>query len=148
MCGVLLVIIEDLILKDRVSIFRGREHSGYILSNFLKERLDKKEDLVILAIPRGGVPVDCIVAKELRAEFDLIIVRKIPIPWNPEAGFGAVTPDGNFLLDESMVKYLGLKPNEVEKLVKRVLKEIRREQMLLGNRRKVDVVGKNVYFGG
>ncbi len=139
------MIIENSTLRDRISIFRDREHAGYILSNFLKEKLDEKKDLVVLAIPRGGIPIGCIVAKELKAEFDLVIVRKIPIPWNPEAGFGAVTPDGNFLLDENIVKYLGLKPNEIEKLVKKVLDEIkRREQMFLGDRRKVDVTNKNI----
>jgi len=141
----LLVIVEDLTLRGRISIFKDREHAGYLLSNFLKEKLDERENVVVLAIPRGGVPVGCIVAKELQAEFDLIIVRKTPIPWNPEAGFGAVTPDGNFILNENMVKYLRLELNEIKKVAKRVLDEIkRREQMFLRNRKRVNLTNKNI----
>jgi len=140
-----LTVIEDLTFRNKFHVFKDREHAGRLLSRFLKERLREKENLVVLAIPRGGVPIGCILAKELQAEFDLIVVRKIPVPWNPEAGFGAITPNGEIFLDENVVKYLGLEAEEIKNLSKKVLEEIkRRERMFLGNREKVDVTNKNV----
>ena len=141
-----MTVIEDLTLRNKLHIFKDRKHAGYALSKFLEEKLKEKENLIVLAIPRGGVPIGYILAKELRAEFDLIVVRKIPVPWNPEAGFGAITPDGEiFLDDEVVVKYLGLKTEEVKNLAKKVLEGIkRREKLFLGNRERVDVTNKNV----
>jgi len=139
-----LTVIEDLTLRNKFHVFKDREHAGRLLSKFLKERLNEKENLVVLAIPRGGVPIGCILAKQLQAEFDLIVVRKIPVPWNPEAGFGAITPNGEILLDEKVAKYLRLETEEIESLTQKVLEEIkRREQKFLGSRKRVDVTNKN-----
>ena len=139
-----MTVIEDLTLRNKFHVFKDREHAGRLLSKFLKERLNEKENLVVLAIPRGGVPIGCILAKQLQAEFDLIVVRKIPVPWNPEAGFGAITPNGEILLDEKVAKYLRLETEEIESLTQKVLEEIkRREQKFLGSRKRVDVTNKN-----
>ncbi len=140
-----MTVIEDLTLRNKFHVFKDREHAGRLLSKFLKERLNEKENLVVLAIPRGGVPISCILAKQLQAEFDLIVVRKIPVPWNPEAGFGAITPNGEIFLDEKVAKYLGLETEEIESLAQKVLEETkRREQKFLGSRKRVDVTNKNV----
>ncbi len=140
-----MTVIEDLTLRNKFHVFKDREHAGRLLSKFLKERLNEKENLVVLAIPRGGVPIGCILAKQLQAEFDLIIVRKIPVPWNPEAGFGAITSNGEIFLNEKVAKYLRLETEEIESLTQKVLEEIkRREQKFLGSRKRVDVTNKNV----
>lgn len=83
---------------------------------------------LVLAIPRGGVPVAYHVAKALRTELDLVVPRKIQIPWEPEAGFGAVTSDGTVTLNEPLVARLGLAPEEVKALAAGTVDEVRRRE--------------------
>jgi len=124
-------------------LFRDRTDAGRRLA----ERLLKHEDkgAVVLAIPRGGVSVGFEVAKRLRARFDVVIPRKIPIPWNPEAGFGAITADGTMVLNERMVRSLGLEEEEIEQAAEEVRQEIvRRTKEYRGDRPPSDVKGKPV----
>lgn len=107
------------------SNFRDREQAGNELGKSLAEKY-KNKDVIVLAIPRGGVPVGVYVALELKAKLDMIITRKIQIPWNPEAGFGAVTIDGTIVLNEPLVARLGLGKGEIEELAERVIEEIKR----------------------
>lgn len=88
----------------------------------------KGKDVFVFAIPRGGVPVAYEVAKFLEIPLDVIAVRKIPIPWNPEAGFGAVASDGTLYLNEEMVADLNLDQKTIKKLADEVLEEIKRRE--------------------
>ncbi len=106
-------IVENSAYRDRISVFRDRFEAGKILAKELKEYAGNKETIV-LAVPAGGVPVGCMIAQKLAAPMDIIIVRKVQIPWSPEAGFGAVAWDGKFILNEELVKQLHLTPQEVE----------------------------------
>ena len=74
-------------------MFIDRKDAGIKLAKALDRYKDK--DVLVLAIPRGGVEVAYEVAKYLDAEFSLLISRKLPIPYNPEAGFGAIAEDGS-----------------------------------------------------
>ena len=74
------------------------------------EEYCSKEDVIVLAVPAGGVPVGYVVAKELGVPMDVVIVRKVQIPWNTEAGFGAVTWDGETVLNEPLS--CAAKPNK------------------------------------
>lgn len=140
-----MAIIDMPEMRNKMHVFKDREDAGKILARFLGEKLDNKENLVVLAIPRGGIPIGCIVAQELNAEFDLVIVRKIPIPGDPEAGFGAITPDGKIFFDKRIVQYIGLNRKLIDELAKEVLKEIkRREEVLLKGKERVDLRDKNV----
>jgi putative phosphoribosyl transferase len=79
-------------------MFEGRKDAGQKLA----EALDayQEQNPLVLAIPRGGVEVAYYVAKHLRAEFSILVARKLPFPDNPEAGFGAIAEDGStFTLD-------------------------------------------------
>lgn len=107
------------------SIFKDREEAGKELGKRLGEKYRDK-DVIVLAVPRGGVPVAVYVALELKAELDMIVTRKIQIPWNPEAGFGAVTVDGTVVLNEPLVARLGLGRGEIEELAERVIEEMKR----------------------
>jgi len=132
-------------LRGLLKIFRDREDAGETLARFLQEKLSVRNKLVVLAIPRGGVPIGCVLSKMLNAEFDLVVVRKIPIPWDPEAGFGAVTPDGEIYVDKKVISYLGLSNKMIKELVESVLEEIkRREKVFLGDRPRVALGGKNI----
>lgn len=105
-------------------LFRDRADAGRQLS----ERLRKYQGFqtVVLAIPRGGVPVGYEVASALGAEFDIVSVRKIPIPHNIEAGYGAVTEDGVVVLNEPLVGQLGLERATIEMQAAGVRAEINR----------------------
>jgi putative phosphoribosyl transferase len=105
-------------------IFRDRREAGQRLAEKLEPY--RSQDPVVLAIPRGGVPVGCEISRALRAPFDLIIPRKLPIPYNPEAGFGAVTPDGTVVLNVEMVRDLGLSKADIDNIVMTVLGEVQR----------------------
>ncbi len=100
---------------------------------------------VVLAIPRGGVPVGYEISRRLGAPLDLIIPRKLPIPSDPEAGFGAIAPDGTVVLNEDMVRYLGLSKEEINAIARSVLAEVRRRvREYRGERPLTDLNDKTV----
>ena len=85
-------IIDEPGLRNRVHVFDDRFHAGELLA----ERLDdykEERDVQVLAIPAGGVQVAYQVSKRLGLPLDVAVTRKIHIPWNREAGFGAVSID-------------------------------------------------------
>jgi putative phosphoribosyl transferase len=109
-------IIDEPTLRERVKVFRDRFEAGKLLAEKL-QKYNRQQDVLVLAIPAGGVPVGSAVSKELDVPLDVVIVRKAQIPWNPEAGFGAVTWDGETILNESLVEQLGLTRDEIEESI-------------------------------
>jgi putative phosphoribosyl transferase len=105
-------IIEDPILRDRSFVFEDRADAGEYLAKAMEQFLGK--DAVVLAIPSGGVPIGLAISDHLHIPFDLLIIRKIPIPGNTEAGFGALSLEGDMLLNEPMVRMLRLSEKEIE----------------------------------
>ncbi|HLN59833.1 MAG TPA: phosphoribosyltransferase family protein, partial [Thermoanaerobaculia bacterium] len=85
--------------------FRDRIDAGRVLA----ERLGayRGKDVLVLGIPRGGVPVAAEVARRLDAELDVLVARKLGAPGQPELAIGAVTANGGDFVDEEMVGYLG-----------------------------------------
>jgi len=123
-------VIEDPSLRNKTRIFKDREHAGQLLADKLEGYTTK--DTVLLAIPAGGVPVSFVIAKAFQIPLNLIILRKIKIPWNPEAGFGSVAPDGTVFLNEPLVKRLGLTKDDIENSAAETLNEIKRRQQQFG----------------
>lgn len=124
--------------------FETREDAGRRLAEELQS-IGLKGPALVLAIPRGGVPVGMPIALALSAPLDVIIPRKIPIPWDPEAGFGAVTAEGTIVLNEELVPLLGLSQEEIERAARAVQQEIqRRTAVYRGQRPPPDVAGKVV----
>lgn len=123
-------------------IFENREHAGKILA----EKYDGPTDsLVVWGIARGGVPVGYQIAKILGGELDVVTARKLPIPWSPEMGFGAIAPDGSIALNEELLSRLRLSDDEIREIAERVLAEVnRREEIYRAGRTAVDISGKNV----
>lgn len=109
-------------------IFEDRHDAGRQLVAGLSEYKD--QPVVVLAIPNGGVPVALEVAVALKVELGLVISRKIPLPLNPEAGFGAVTDDGAVILNEELVKRAGLSPHQINYQVNQVRANIRQRTLL------------------
>jgi putative phosphoribosyl transferase len=112
--------------------YRDREDAGRILASKLLDY--RNSNAVVLAIPNGGVPVAAVIAEQLNAELYLMIVRKLQIPGNPEAGFGAVTSDGFLLLNQPMIRHLGLMEADIIKQKEKALKSIRSRQKYFGKR--------------
>jgi putative phosphoribosyl transferase len=136
-------IIEEGSFRDRSYIFPDRDAAGRLLAQKLKDYQDA--DGIVLAIPAGGVPVAAQIARFLHLPLDLIIVRKIQIPWNTEAGLGALAPDGQVYLNEPLVRTLGLDETQVQtqlELTKRNLEQ--REAVFRGGRPFPDLKGKTV----
>lgn len=136
-------LIEDKDLRNRINVFKDRKEAGFLLSKKLIKYKDL--DVLILAIPSGGVPVAAEVAKELKLPLDLIIVRKIQIPYNPEAGFGAMDPDGGVILNNELVDRLMLTPEEIDIQIKKTKDVItKREEFFRGGRVFPSVKGRIV----
>jgi putative phosphoribosyl transferase len=104
-------IIEEASLRDRSYIFPDRTAAGRLLAQKLRNY--QGANGVVLAIPAGGVPVAAEIARFLQLPLDLIIVRKIQIPWNTEAGFGALAPDGQIFFNEPLLRTLNLDEEQV-----------------------------------
>ena len=107
------IIIDDPRLREQKYVFSDRHDAGRKLGALIKSRPLLQEPLVI-AIPAGGVPVGREIARTLCVPLHLAIVRKIQIPGNTEAGFGAVTWDGHVLINEQLRAILGLSQQEVD----------------------------------
>lgn len=107
-------------------IFENRSEAGKMLASRFASR--SKEDLIILAIPRGGVEVGYEVARALGVPLDIIVPRKIGAPGEPELAIGAVASwgDHEVYLDETMVRYLGVSQDYIDREAKAQLEEIDR----------------------
>ena len=125
------------------AIFENRQDAGRQLTEKLSGY--NEQPVIVLAIPNGGVPVALEVALALDADLDLVISRKIPIPLSPEAGFGAIADDGTIILNEMVVKSIGLSRQQIEYEASKVRAEIKQRSLLYrGNRPLVSVNGKTV----
>jgi predicted phosphoribosyltransferase len=137
-------VVEDRALRNRTFVFRDRIHAGEVLAEKLRETLTERRGLV-LGIPAGGVPVASVVANRLGFGLDVAVVRKVQIPWNTEAGFGAVSWDGTVVLNELLVAQLGLDSRAVELGISKtrgIVEE--RLRRFRGNRPPFKVAGESV----
>jgi putative phosphoribosyl transferase len=105
------------------TLYRDREEAGKKLAEALRF-LKGRKDVLVLAIPRGGVPVAKEVADALRAPLDLIVTRKIGAPGNPELAVGAVTQDGESVIDTGLVRTLGIPDDYLRREALRQVEEI------------------------
>ena len=117
-----------MLFARKQALFENRYDAGRKLAAELADY--QGQPVVVLAIPNGGVPVGLEVALMLRVELDLVITRKIPLPLNPEAGFGAVADDGTVTLNEEVVASVGLSQHQINYQVNRVRTEIRQRSLL------------------
>jgi predicted phosphoribosyltransferase len=118
-------ILEESNFRNRIHIFDDRFHAGELLAGKLEEYTGKK-DTYVLAIPAGGVPVAFAVSKKLKIPLDLVITRKLHVPWNREVGFGAVSWDGTMFLNEPLIASLGLNREDIDRCVVEEKEVIRR----------------------
>jgi putative phosphoribosyl transferase len=124
--------------------FRDRLDAGRRLAERLG-RYGGRDDVLLLALPRGGVPVGYEVAKALGAPLDVLVVRKLGLPGQEELALGAVAGGGLLVLDDRLVRAFGIRPEHVEQIVSDELDELqRRESAYRGNRAAPRLEGKTV----
>lgn len=122
-------------------MFKDRIDAGQKLAQRLEQYRDS--DAVVLAIPRGGVVVADEVARALHLQLDLVIPRKIGAPGNPELAIGAVVERGRAMINEQLVRDLGVPQSYVDSAIEEQLAEIaRRRRLYLGDRPPVPLTGR------
>lgn len=125
-------------------IFRNRTEAGQVLAKLALPYRDRA-DVLVLGIPRGGVPVAYEVAAELHAPLDIFIVRKLGVPWQEELAFGAIASGGIRILDSKIVDAVGISSEEIEQITEKERKELeRRERIYRSGRGPLAVEGKTV----
>ena len=121
-------------------MFRDREEAGKLLADEIKKVIEDKKDTVILAIPRGGVPVAYWVSKKLNIPFSMVVAKKITFPYEPEAAIGAATPDGTYMLAD----YLSESSYQVKEAIEKAVKEAKEKLSKYLGGKEPDIKGKTV----
>ena len=103
-------------LHNRVRVFRDRASAGKVLAGMLEEY--RSSNAIVMGIPAGGIAVAVEISRELYLPLDIAVVSKITLPWNPEAGYGAVAFDGTVMLNEELLSRLNLSKQEIQTGIK------------------------------
>ncbi len=126
------------------SHFEDRYVAGRLLAGALHAYAGRS-DLVVLALPRGGVPVGYEVAKALGAEFDVLIVRKLGLPHHPELAMGAIASGGAIDLNRNVIAVSGVTQRDIEGVLAQEYRELaRREALYRGARPAARIEGRTV----
>jgi putative phosphoribosyl transferase len=130
-------------VQQRHMTFRDRREAGRLLAERLAPLHDDRP--VILALPRGGVPVAAEVARALDAPLDVIVVRKLGLPFQPELGYGAIGQGGVRVLDTDLVRRVGLTAHELADVEAHERAELlRRVKRYRGDREPISSDGRTV----
>ena len=117
-----------------VDIFIDRRDAGRRLAGAIADK-GIRDHLLVLGLPRGGIPVAYEVAKELKAPLDVWLVRKLGVPGHEELAMGALASGGARILNDDVVRSIGVRPEGVKAVVTKELKELqRRERQYRGDR--------------
>lgn len=126
------------------TLFRNRREAGRQLAEMLRP-MAATADLVVLGLPRGGIPVAFEVASLLHAPLDVCVVRKLGVPGHEEFAMGAIASGGVEMLDENLIRELQIPRSQIERALARERLELdRREQAYRGGRPSVEVRGRTV----
>jgi predicted phosphoribosyltransferase len=125
-------------------LFSDREDAGRKLAAQIR-RGPALKDPVVLALPRGGVPVGLEIARALDAPLDVLIVRKLGHPWQPELAMGAIASGGALVMNPEVMAVAGLSDTEVEAVIAEERRELaRRETAYRGTHPPIPVLGRSV----
>ncbi|MCV7068041.1 phosphoribosyltransferase [Mycolicibacterium farcinogenes] len=125
-------------------IYQDRREAGQVLARQLMSYRGQP-DLLVLGLARGGVPIAWEVASELHAPLDVFVVRKLGVPQWQELAMGAVASGGGLVINDGLVKQLGIDDDTIAETIKRETAEVeRREQAYRGDRPAPELAGKTV----
>src|SRR5262245_47986320 len=125
-------------------IFRDRAHAGQILATLLK-KYERRADTLVLALPRGGIPVAYEVGKELGLPVDVFVVRKLGVPGQEELAMGAIATGDIRIINYEIVNQLGIGQNTIDAVAERERHELRRrEELYRGDRKTPELRGKTI----
>ncbi len=123
--------------------FRDRSEAGRLLAARLEPAYAGRSDVIVLGLPRGGVPVALEIARGLGAPLDVFVVRKLGVPGHEELAMGAIASGGVIVLNDEVVRELGLDRAIIEEVAEREARELaRRELAYRGGRPPPDVAGR------
>jgi predicted phosphoribosyltransferase len=130
--------------EDDMAIFKDRRDAGRKLAQYLTQYANRP-DVVVLALPRGGVPVAFEVARALNAPLDIFLVRKLGLPGHEELAMGAIASGGLLVLNKDIITALNIPQAVIDAVARREQAELeRRERLYRGDRPPLDVRGKTV----
>jgi putative phosphoribosyl transferase len=124
-----------------VQLFADRADAGRRLAAALDAYADDP-DVVVLALPRGGVPIGHEVAQRLRLPLDVYVVRKLGVPGHEELAMGALASDGTCVVDEDLIASLGIDALALDEVVQRELGELRRREAAYRDGRPEPAIGE------
>jgi len=128
----------------RPDLFRDRRHAGRMLARLLDEYADRS-DVVVLGLPRGGVPVAFEVAQALRVPLDVFVVRKLGVPGHEEFAMGAIAGGGVRVLSDDVIDALNIPQSAIEAAVRFEQRELeRRERLYRDQRAAPELRGRTV----
>ncbi len=129
---------------DRAHIYRDRQEAGRAVARLLHHYAGRA-DVIVLGLARGGVPVAAEVATALHAPLDVLVVRKLGVPQYPEIALGALASGGTMVLNEEIIRHVGLTTSDVEAVRRVGQAELdRRERTYRGDRSPLDLKGRIV----
>lgn len=124
--------------------FSDRAEAGRILALQLGGYA-RRSDVIVLALPRGGVPVGYEVARALEVELDVLVVRKLGVPHYPELAMGAIASGGALYLDEQTIRMAGITEPQIAAVLNDERRELaRREALYRGQRPPLNIEGRTV----
>src|SRR2546430_7050214 len=130
--------------RKKVTLYRDRSDAGRVLATQLMAYANR-QNLLVLALPRGGVPVAYEVAKALHAPLDVFLVRKLGVPGHEELAMGAIATGGIRVLNENVIRSLGISDEQIEIATEEEQHELeRREHLYRDDRPAPDVRGCTV----
>ncbi len=127
-----------------MQLFADRADAGRQLAELLAEFADDPS-VVVLALPRGGVPIGHAIARRLHAPLDVYVVRKLGVPGHEELAMGALAGDGTSVLDDELIATLRIDPEALHDVVRREIDELKRREIAYRDARpEPDLRGKVV----
>jgi putative phosphoribosyl transferase len=129
----------------RFDPFADRVEAGKLLGAEVVRRIAKRPNALVLALPRGGVPVGYQVARALDAPLDVFVVRKLGVPGQEELAMGAIASGGVRVMNDDVLRYVPVSQAMIDRVAEAEGRELaRREKAYRGNRPPLDVAGKTV----
>ncbi len=126
-------VIDRPDMRDKIHVFADRKHAGEILGGMLQAF--QGSNAILLGIPAGGLPVAVVIREKTGVQLDVAVVSKFTLPWNTEAGYGAVAFDGTVRLNKAMLAQIHLDESQIQEGHNKTLNKVKRRiKVLRGDR--------------